>query len=92
MSLPAVPAASLDGLSILVTGGTGTFGKALVRELLAQHSSRRVVEPGKPVDDDFHHWSRGSERRLDAEGLTRLLAREGSAEEAADARTLEYAA
>ncbi len=29
--------------SILVTGGTGSFGKSFIRELLARHSPRRVV-------------------------------------------------
>ncbi len=33
----------LEGKSILVTGGTGTFGRALIRELLAKHELRRIV-------------------------------------------------
>jgi FlaA1/EpsC-like NDP-sugar epimerase len=33
----------LDDRSILVTGGTGSFGKALVREILARHKPRRLV-------------------------------------------------
>lgn len=32
-----------DGKSILVTGGTGSFGKAFVRRLLDQHKPRRVI-------------------------------------------------
>ena len=34
---------SLDGASILVTGGTGSFGRAFVRRLFAEHRPDRVV-------------------------------------------------
>src|SRR5262249_53702327 len=33
----------LDDRSILVTGGTGSFGRALVKEILARHRPRRLV-------------------------------------------------
>lgn len=33
----------LDGASILITGGTGSFGKAFLREVLENHAPRRVV-------------------------------------------------
>jgi UDP-N-acetylglucosamine 4,6-dehydratase (inverting) len=33
----------LNGASILVTGGTGSFGKAFIREVLDNHNPRRVV-------------------------------------------------
>lgn len=33
----------LNGASILVTGGTGSFGKAFLREVLDNHNPRRVV-------------------------------------------------
>ena len=33
----------LEGRSILVTGGTGSFGRAFVREVLAHHNPRRLV-------------------------------------------------
>ena len=33
----------LTGASILVTGGTGSFGKAFLREVLDNHDPRRVV-------------------------------------------------
>ena len=33
----------LDGSSILVTGGTGSFGRALVSELLSNHNPQRVA-------------------------------------------------
>jgi UDP-N-acetylglucosamine 4,6-dehydratase/5-epimerase len=32
-----------DGKSVLITGGTGSFGKQFVRQLLADHRPRRVV-------------------------------------------------
>jgi UDP-N-acetylglucosamine 4,6-dehydratase len=35
--------ASLDDSSILVTGGTGSFGQKFVRHLLAAHKPRRIV-------------------------------------------------
>jgi UDP-N-acetylglucosamine 4,6-dehydratase/5-epimerase len=35
--------ASLDGASILVTGGTGSFGQVFVRQLFAEHRPDRVV-------------------------------------------------
>ena len=32
----------LDGKSILITGGTGSFGKNMVKQLLANHNPRRI--------------------------------------------------
>lgn len=37
------PAAELDGKSILVTGGTGSFGSAFVRRLLRTSDARRII-------------------------------------------------
>lgn len=37
------PAANLAGQSILVTGGTGSFGKAFVRHVLATHQPRKLI-------------------------------------------------
>ena len=34
---------TLDGKSILITGGTGSFGKQYVRTILSRYSPRRVV-------------------------------------------------
>lgn len=33
----------LDGKSILITGGTGSFGRTLLRKLLADHNPRKVI-------------------------------------------------
>lgn len=33
----------LDGASILITGGTGSFGKAFIQRLLDEHDPRRIV-------------------------------------------------
>ena len=33
----------LDGSAVLITGGTGSFGKAFVREALGRHRLRRLV-------------------------------------------------
>ena len=33
----------LDDRSILITGGTGSFGRALVKTILARHKPRRLV-------------------------------------------------
>ena len=37
------PAPSLDDASILITGGTGSFEQAFVRNLLARYRPRRIV-------------------------------------------------
>ena len=34
---------TLDGASILITGGTGSFGKAFLSQVLAEHSPARIV-------------------------------------------------
>ncbi len=34
----------IDGKSILITGGTGSFGKTFISRLLSQHNPRRVVD------------------------------------------------
>ena len=34
---------ALDGKSILITGGTGSFGKAFIKRVLALHKPKRLV-------------------------------------------------
>ncbi len=47
------PAEALEGKSILVTGGTGSFGRAFVRSLLAAPGVRRVVVLSR---DELKQW------------------------------------
>ncbi|MGE0668686.1 MAG: UDP-N-acetylglucosamine 4,6-dehydratase (inverting) [Sphingomonadales bacterium] len=37
------PMPDLEGLSVLVTGGTGSFGQAFVKHVLAEHNPRRLI-------------------------------------------------
>ncbi|MEC5290528.1 polysaccharide biosynthesis protein [Aurantimonas sp. C2-6-R+9] len=37
------PVPDLDGKSILITGGTGSFGKSFVKTVLARYKPRRIV-------------------------------------------------
>lgn len=37
------PRPSIDGSSVLITGGTGSFGRAFVKRLLADHKPRRII-------------------------------------------------
>ncbi len=39
----AEPAVDLTGLSVLVTGGTGSFGRAFVAEVLKYHAVRKLI-------------------------------------------------
>ena len=43
----------LEGSSILVTGGTGSFGKAFIREVLANHDPKRVIVYSR---DELKQW------------------------------------
>ena len=43
----------LEGSSILVTGGTGSFGKAFISKLLAEHNPKRVVIYSR---DELKQW------------------------------------
>ena len=43
----------LDDSSILVTGGTGSFGKAFITKLLAEHNPKRVVIYSR---DELKQW------------------------------------
>lgn len=35
--------ADFEGKSILITGGTGSFGKTLMRRLLDDHNPRKII-------------------------------------------------
>ena len=43
----------LDGKSILVTGGTGTFGRAFIRHVLREYRPRRLICFSR---DEFKQW------------------------------------
>ena len=55
----------LSGSSILVTGGTGSFGKAFITEVLANHDPKRIVIYSR---DELKQWEVrqrfGDDRRL----------------------------
>ncbi len=58
-----------DGKSILVTGGTGSFGKAFVRRLLDQHTPRRVIVFSR---DELKQFEMQSDPRFSEEDRQRL--------------------
>ena len=53
---------SLDGKSILITGGTGSFGKAFVERVLTKHSPSRLVIYSRDELKQFEMAQRFSER------------------------------
>jgi UDP-N-acetylglucosamine 4,6-dehydratase len=53
-----IPKPELDGKSILVTGGTGSFGKAFVRHVLANHKPRRMAIFSR---DELKQWEMAAE-------------------------------
>lgn len=48
----------LNGKSILITGGTGSFGKNFVRRVLSLHNPRRIVIYSR---DEFKQWQMAEE-------------------------------
>lgn len=58
-----------EGKSILVTGGTGSFGKAFVRRLLDQHAPRRVIVFSR---DELKQFEMQSDPRFSEEDRQRL--------------------
>ena len=77
---PAIAAQNINGKSILVTGGTGSFGQAFVRTLFEKYSPARVVifsrDELKQFEMQNQPWLRGrSEVRFfigDVRDLDRL--------------------
>jgi UDP-N-acetylglucosamine 4,6-dehydratase len=73
---------SLDGASILVTGGTGSFGQAFVKQMLSQHRLSRLVIYSRDELKQFEMRQKFSVSCLrffigdvrDAERLNRALA------------------
>jgi UDP-N-acetylglucosamine 4,6-dehydratase len=68
---------SLDGASILVTGGTGSFGQAFVRRLFADHRPERVIVYSRDELKQYEMAQRFTENELrffigDVRDLARL--------------------
>src|SRR5215813_12146016 len=75
-------ATSLDGAAILVTGGTGSFGQAFVKRVLAEHRPSRLVVYSRDELKQFEMQQKFSAKPLrffigdvrDSERLNRALA------------------
>ena len=52
----------INGGSILVTGGTGSFGKAFIRSILARHKPKRVVVYSR---DELKQFEMGKQKPYD---------------------------
>jgi UDP-N-acetylglucosamine 4,6-dehydratase len=53
-----IPKPDLDGKSILVTGGTGSFGKAFIRHVLKHYKPRRLAVFSR---DELKQWEMAAE-------------------------------
>src|SRR5262245_11915791 len=60
MASPPKPV--LDGASILITGGTGSFGKAFTRHVLANYKPRRLIIFSR---DEMKQWEMSSELSME---------------------------
>ncbi len=47
-----VPKGLLDGASVLVTGGTGSFGKAFIKRVLAHYSPAKLIVLSRDEPDE----------------------------------------
>jgi UDP-N-acetylglucosamine 4,6-dehydratase len=68
---------SLDGASILVTGGTGSFGQTFIRRLFAEHRPARVIIYSRDELKQYEMAQRFSQKELrffigDVRDLARL--------------------
>ena len=61
------PKVDLEGKSILITGGTGSFGQALVKTLLRDYNPRRVIVYSR---GEHEHYE--MQRRLSEEDSTKF--------------------
>jgi UDP-N-acetylglucosamine 4,6-dehydratase len=62
---------SLQDKSILVTGGTGSFGKAFIRKILTEHNPRKVIVFSR---DELKQWEmRQSDPIFDHENIRYFL-------------------
>jgi UDP-N-acetylglucosamine 4,6-dehydratase len=68
MASPPKPA--LDGASILITGGTGSFGKAFTRHVLANYKPRRLIIFSR---DEMKQWEMSSELSMESHPCLRYF-------------------
>jgi UDP-N-acetylglucosamine 4,6-dehydratase len=61
--MPTLPQPALDGASILITGGTGSFGKAFTQNVLANYKPRRLIIFSR---DEMKQWEMSSELSMEA--------------------------
>jgi len=61
--MATLPQPALDGASILITGGTGSFGKAFTRHVLANFKPRRLIIFSR---DEMKQWEMSSELSMEA--------------------------
>ena len=62
MAALTIPKPDLDGKSILVTGGTGSFGKAFTRYVVENHKPRRLVIFSR---DELKQWEMAGELSME---------------------------
>lgn len=60
--MATLPQPALDGASILITGGTGSFGKAFARHVLANHKPRRLIIFSR---DEMKQWEMSSDLSME---------------------------
>jgi len=65
-----IPKPDLDGKSILVTGGTGSFGKAFIRHVLERYKPRRLAVFSR---DELKQWEMASELPIETYPCMRFL-------------------
>jgi UDP-N-acetylglucosamine 4,6-dehydratase len=65
-----IPKPALDGASILITGGTGSFGRALARHVLAAYKPRRLIVFSR---DEMKQWEMSSELSNEAHPCLRYF-------------------
>ena len=65
-----IPKPDLDGKSILVTGGTGSFGKAFIRHVLNHYKPRRLAVFSR---DELKQWEMASEFPIETHPVRYLI-------------------
>jgi UDP-N-acetylglucosamine 4,6-dehydratase len=68
--MATLPQPALDGASILITGGTGSFGKAFTRHVLANFKPRRLIIFSR---DEMKQWEMSSELSMEANPCLRYF-------------------